>query len=71
MFVLALLVAALQQQPALPMLPPQVGDTSPFRRLDLPAATLIRTGSGGPGPDYWQQRVDYPIKATLDTERTR
>ncbi len=42
-------------------------DTTAFRRLELPAATSIRTGSGAPGPDYWQQRVDYVIRATLDT----
>jgi hypothetical protein len=67
MLALAFVVAALQQQPALPMLPPQVGDTSPFRRLTLPTATTIRTGSGAPGPQYWQQRVDYTIRASLDT----
>ena len=27
----------------------------------------MRTGSGAPGPDYWQQRVDYVIRASLDT----
>jgi hypothetical protein len=43
------------------------GDASPFRRLDLPAANTIRTGSGTPGRDYWQQRVDYVIRASLDT----
>jgi Peptidase family M1 domain len=66
---LTLIVAALQQQPAPapPMLPPQVSDTSPFRRLSLPTATLIRTGAGGPGPQYWQQRADYTIRASLDT----
>ena len=42
-------------------------DTSAFRRLELPAPTTIRTGSGMPGRDYWQQRVDYTIRATLDT----
>ena len=42
-------------------------DTSAFRRLELPAPNTIRTGSGAPGPDYWQQRVDYVIRATLDT----
>ncbi len=42
-------------------------DTSAFRRLDLPAPTTMRTGSGAPGPAYWQQRVDYVIRATLDT----
>jgi peptidase M1-like protein len=71
---LALVVAALQQQqplqprqPPLPALPPQVGDTSPFRRLPLPAPTPFRTGSGAPGPQYWQQRADYTIRASLDT----
>src|SRR5687768_6447519 len=42
-------------------------DSSPFRRLELPAPNSIRTGSGAPGPDYWQQRVDYVIRASLDT----
>ena len=42
-------------------------DTSVFRRLELPAPNSIRTGSGTPGPDYWQQRADYVIRATLDT----
>jgi hypothetical protein len=50
------------------------GDTLPlppsvFRSLSLPAPTQYRTGSGRPGSDYWQQRVDYRITATLDTER--
>jgi hypothetical protein len=42
-------------------------DTTAFRRLELPAPTSIRAASGAPGPDYWQQRVDYVIRATLDT----
>src|SRR5918911_3772239 len=42
-------------------------DSSPFRRLELPAPNAIRTGSGAPGPEYWQQRVDYLIRASLDT----
>ena len=46
---------------------PVAGDSSPFRRLELPAANSIRTGSGAPGPDYWQQKVDYVIRASLDT----
>ena len=48
-----------------------LGDVSPFRRLDLPTPNSIRTGSGGPGPDYWQQRVDYVIRASLDTVAQR
>src|SRR6266849_6784866 len=68
-FVLALV--ALQQPPSaaapLPPLPPQVGDTSPFRQLTLPTPNLIREGAGTPGPRYWQQRADYTIRAKLDT----
>jgi hypothetical protein len=53
---------------------PARGDTMPsppsvFRPLPLPAANQYRTGSGRPGPAYWQQRVDYRIAATLDTAR--
>jgi hypothetical protein len=46
---------------------PAHGDDSPFRRLELPTPNTIRTGAGTPGPDYWQQRVDYVIRASLDT----
>ena len=46
-----------------------VADTSPFRALDLPAPNVYRSGSGRPGPGYWQQRVDYGITATLDPAR--
>jgi hypothetical protein len=42
-------------------------DTSAFRRLELPAPSAMRTGSGAPGHEYWQQRVDYVIRASLDT----
>ena len=48
-----------------------LGDVSPFRRLDLPTPNTIRTGAGAPGPDYWQQRVDYVIRASLDTVAQR
>jgi peptidase M1-like protein len=47
-----------QQSPAEP---------SPFEPLELPTPTAVRTGSGAPGPGYWEQRVDYEIKASLDT----
>ena len=70
MLAFALVLAALQQ-PASAVgpttLPPQVGDTSPFRRLVLPTPTQMRAGSGAPGPRYWQQRADYAIRASLDT----
>src|SRR2546430_6378685 len=73
MLTLALVPAALHQPaappppPPAPALPPQVGDTSPFRRLALPTPTLLREGSGRAGPRYWQQRADYTIRASLDT----
>jgi hypothetical protein len=58
-------VAAARSQSSLQ----QVADSSPFRQLDLPAANDVRTGSGRPGPKYWQQRADYKIAATLDPAR--
>ncbi len=44
-----------------------VADTSPFRPLELPTPNQYRTGSGMPGPAYWQQKADYDIRASLDT----
>lgn len=44
-----------------------VADSSPFRALSLPPPNRVRSASGAPGPDYWQQRADYVIHATLDT----
>ncbi|MFL5386544.1 MAG: M1 family metallopeptidase [Longimicrobiaceae bacterium] len=46
-----------------------VADSSPFRKLELPAPNEVRTGSGRPGARYWQQRADYRISATLDSAR--
>jgi hypothetical protein len=42
-----------------------------FRQLDelLPTPTTVRTASGAPGHEYWQQRADYRIRATLDEAR--
>jgi hypothetical protein len=39
-----------------------------FRQLDelLPTPTPVRTASGAPGHEYWQQRADYRIRASLD-----
>src|SRR5689334_3980344 len=45
----------------------QVADSSPFQALILPAPNEYRSGSGRPGPKYWQQRVDYKINAILDS----
>ena len=45
-----------------------------FAKLDTadwPAPSRLRTAFGEPGPDYWQQRADYHIDATLDTAARR
>jgi hypothetical protein len=44
-----------------------VSDTSVFAPLVLPAPTVSRAGSGAPGAQYWQNRADYDLTATLDT----
>ena len=70
MILLPLVLALAQQPTQLPQLPPLPvarTDTSPFRRLELSTPTLLREGSGRPGPAYWQQRVDYTIAVSLDT----
>ena len=37
----------------------------------LPTPNEYRTGSGAPGPDYWQQQADYKIAVELDDENQR
>ena len=37
----------------------------------LPTPNQYRTGSGEPGPAYWQQKADYKIKVELDDENQR
>ncbi len=46
-------------------------DTSPFRPLSLTPASSVRTPTGRPGPDYWQQRADYRIQASLNPANHR
>ncbi len=41
---------------------------SNFRALDeWGTPNEYRTGSGSPGPKYWQQQIDYVIRTSLDT----
>ena len=42
-------------------------DTSMFAPLNLPPGNVYRSGSGVPGPRYWEQRADYDLHGTLDT----
>lgn len=41
------------------------GKFEPVDQL-LPTPNEYRSGSGAPGPEYWQQRADYLIDVTLD-----
>jgi hypothetical protein len=40
-------------------------------RMEWPGPNTFRSASGAPGPEYWQQRADYTIAASLDTTGQR
>lgn len=68
------LSSALWLSPAYAGEPPAPTQTAPemmrdvFAPLTLPdAPNRYRSGSGLPGPDYWQNRADYTIQARIDT----
>ena len=44
-----------------------------FEQLDylMPTPNEYRSGSGAPGPKYWQQRADYTIDAEIDEAANR
>ncbi len=46
---------------------------SKFKQLheELPTPNVFRTGSGAPGPWYYQQQANYTINVTLDDEKQR
>ena len=48
-------------------LSPRWKTEKPGTPLELPAPNAYRTGSGMPGPAYWQQQADYDIRVSLDT----
>jgi hypothetical protein len=66
-----------ESRPAAPTDRPSVYATpndDPFyttNRIDWPGPNRYRSSSGAPGPEYWQQRADYTIAATLDTAQQR
>jgi len=49
------------------------GGAQHFKQLgeELPTPTEVRLASGAPGPEYWQQQVDYTIDVTLDDVKKR
>lgn len=55
----------------LPAFRPPVADSGIFSPLPWPAGNEVRRATGAPGRGYWQQRVDYTIRATLDTASKR
>ncbi|WDE05095.1 M1 family metallopeptidase [Thalassomonas viridans] len=44
-----------------------------FRQLEevLPTPNVYRNAAGEPGENYWQQKVDYHIKVSLDEDKRR
>ena len=56
---------------SLPAFRPPIADTGIFSPLPLPPAGGTRAPNGAPAARYWQQRVNYTIKASLDTAAKR
>jgi peptidase M1-like protein len=57
--------------PAQRDLRPPVSDDGIFAPVNLPDANDLRRANGAPGARYWQQKVDYSIRAALDTAANR
>ena len=70
LFCAALCAAVLAAAPAPAQSVPESrsGWQDKFRPLDevWPTPSTIRTASGAPGPDYWQQKVDYKMAVSLE-----
>jgi hypothetical protein len=46
----------------------QPGKFEQLRPDEIPTPNQYRTGSGAPGPKYWQQRADYSIEVEVNDE---
>ncbi|MDT8370282.1 MAG: hypothetical protein RQ745_13830, partial [Longimicrobiales bacterium] len=57
-----------QREEAAPPIPTNQAIFAPF---PMPQPTEYRTGSGAPGPGYWQQGVGYRIRTSLDPAEHR
>jgi hypothetical protein len=67
---LALVTSSLYAQSIHPTLEPlhSFEPLQTFAPLTLPdPVNAYRSSNGAPGPDYWQNRADYDIHATIDT----
>ncbi|MBU6173229.1 MAG: M1 family metallopeptidase [Planctomycetes bacterium] len=69
---LAILIVtfSLTQASAQPFENGKYGQEDKFRQLEeiLPTPNSYRSAAGEPGPDYWQQKVDYNIDVTLNDD---
>jgi hypothetical protein len=69
---LAILIVtiSLTQASAQPFENGKYGQEDKFRQLEeiLPTPNAYRSAAGEPGPDYWQQKVDYNIDVTLNDD---
>ena len=61
-----LLLPVTSQAQQLASAKPGKPDTSVFRPIDWATPNAYRTASGMPGAEYWQQKADYTIRASLD-----
>ncbi len=59
--------------PSLAVAQNPVENTHPFQQIEdlLPTPNAYRSGSGAPGPEYWQQQADYKMAIELDDEKQR
>jgi hypothetical protein len=71
--VFALLVLSATLVDAQPFPNRKYGQEDKFRQLEeiLPTPNSYRAANGEPGPDYWQQRVDYTIDVRLDEKENQ
>ena len=63
----AVVLAALASIAAAPATKSNYDPSETFAPFSIdPQPNRYRSGSGLPGPDYWQNRADYTISARLD-----
>ena len=73
LLLVALLPALLGPVALAQQMPQQIPDHNlqSFDPIDFPDPNEYRSANGTPGPEYWQQTVDYQIDVALDTTANR